>query len=114
MKWRDLIAVLHGLAIGLAAACYDPARPGEEAGAEQCPTDDDDNACQVCAKQNCCAEVIACQDDPDCDCVSDCAAEMGADFVGVCMNICAVDELPPVFDTLAECGQEADCTAACE
>lgn len=113
MKWRPLLVVLQGLAIGAAAACYDPAKPGEEAGEVQCPTDDDDNACQVCAKQNCCAELTECQGDADCDCVADCVGAMGVDQEGFCLGSCGLDELPEEYDALSECGNEAHCSAAC-
>jgi hypothetical protein len=103
------LALACGIGAAL-AACFSPASP-EEA---QCPTSDADNACEVCVKQNCCAELTACREDPDCDCASECIGEMGPSQVDACLGICDIDIAPAELDTLSECAEAADCGAACE
>lgn len=97
------------MALGL--ACYSPPAMHAE---PQCPTDDEDTACEVCVKQNCCAELTACQDDPDCDCLSECVGQMGPGQEDFCLGSCDLDTPPAMYDALAECASSADCTAACE
>jgi hypothetical protein len=107
---RVSAGVLLGMA--LATACYDPEDPA--IGGAACPTDDDDNGCEVCAKQNCCEELTTCQADPDCDCISDCTVQRGSAALDTCRTICMAAEPQPELDALGVCATEADCTAACE
>ena len=104
--WTLVLACVIGAAV---AACFSPSSAPEA----QCPTSDDDNACEVCAKQNCCAELTACQEDPDCDCVSECIGQMGPSQIDACLSICDIEIAPAELDTLAECAEAADCNAAC-
>jgi hypothetical protein len=103
-----VLACVVGAAL---AACFSPSSQPEAE--DQCPTNEVDNACEVCVKQNCCPEVTACRADGDCDCLYECLAEMPLQF-DTCMDLCEGDVAPAELDMLSECAQAADCGAACE
>ena len=73
----------------------------------------DDDACATCTKANCCAELMACQANPDCDCVVLCVGEMGIGMQMQCMMDCGVEELPPEATPLQTCVATMGCLADC-
>ncbi len=75
-----------------------------------CPPDTDDDACDTCVKESCCSEVIACQANADCKCMSDCTAE-GGDLYQ-CGQDCGLDGMNAEFMALGACSLQ-NCADQC-
>jgi hypothetical protein len=85
--------------------------------ADACAPEPDDTACLACRKENCCAEIQECVDDPDCACVLACldTIEMpGVPEAMACSEDCSVDflEVAPALIAVQQC-QDASCPRAC-
>lgn len=91
------------------------ATPGEEGGddgtGDICAAGADDNTCDTCQKQKCCAELTACSDDADCNGLATCAAACADD---TCVQTC-LDTYPDGFAILDEAAtcQTENCGTPC-
>jgi len=77
----------------------------------------DDNECQACRKEACCAELSECVASPDCACVLVCLdlVEMpGVPEAMSCADECAVDflEIVPPIVAIDMCQQD-NCSGPC-
>lgn len=77
-----------------------------------CEADADDSDCDVCIKTGCCDSYAACQDQPNCMCVLNCAND--EQTAEVCAGRCNVtaDEIANVLTVLN--GENQTCTVQCE
>jgi hypothetical protein len=69
--------------------------------------------CDACSAENCCDELMACQADADCSCLSDCIAQ-GAEIV-MCLQMCNIEPnmmMNPLLMDLREC-RNTECMQAC-
>jgi hypothetical protein len=68
---------------------------GQGGGGGPCAMDPNDNTCETCVKQSCCAQLTACYANPDCQCVASCIMATGSVFG--CYGNCGVrfSALPP-------------------
>jgi hypothetical protein len=76
-----------------------------------CAPNPTDAECTACSKANCCSQLQACSNDPDCECYMTCVYQ-GADPFG-CGTQCAVDLFAPgPVGDLVSCSA-GPCGAAC-
>jgi hypothetical protein len=70
--------------------------PSESTGMQGSPCDPDpaDDACNMCVKTNCCDEITACVNDPECQCFQECAGSMrgGFEVIMICGDQCGVED----------------------
>jgi hypothetical protein len=69
--------------------------------------------CDACTAENCCDEIMACQADQDCTCLSDCVA-MNVE-PQMCLQMCNIDPnglMNPQLLALREC-RNAECMQEC-
>ena len=55
----------------------DTTTTGDGDGDAMCPLEPEDTECDMCVKESCCAELMACEADETCVCITDCVAEGG-------------------------------------
>ena len=85
---------------------------GESTGAPSlCPPEPNDDDCAVCAKTNCCDELLACQADEVCGCFSVCLA-MGGTPMECGMQCMANPMMNDALKALRMCNQ-MQCEEAC-
>lgn len=72
-----------------------------------CESAPDDSACTVCNNTNCCAQIMNCQAEPPCACMTDCVTSV-AD-ISMCTAKCGTSKN---FSALSQCGL-LNCVAEC-
>ena len=81
-------------------------------GTAMCEIAPDDDACAVCTKENCCAELTACEANEDCNCLVQCVNEMGLGMLAQCQMDCMIQGFPPGSLDLQMCNG-ANCMTEC-
>lgn len=78
---------------------------------DPCAAAPDDTDCDMCVKGMCCAQLTACDADPECVCFQDCAGSMepSLDTPMICGQQCMIDT-PFAHPTV---GQVLSCSAGC-
>ena len=78
---------------------------------DPCAVQPNDGMCLACGKVNCCAQLLACVADADCNCVKDCF--LGGDTVANCGMMCGVQpNMNAAFMAVGACVQNS-CAAEC-
>ncbi len=87
--------------------------PGDTTGAPlaPCAPATDDTACDTCVKESCCAQLTACDADPECVCFQECAGSMppSLQVPMICGEQCEI-ATPFAHPTV---GQVLSCSAGC-
>jgi hypothetical protein len=91
----------------------DPDTGTGETGPSECPPEEDDDACSMCTKENCCPELMACQANKECDCVVACISEMGLGMQDACLEKCGAKEVPEEAGPLQTCVATSGCLQDC-
>lgn len=78
-----------------------------------CRAAPEDTECDTCTKEQCCNELIACEDDSDCICMFDCVEAMGLDGLAACQASCEVMGVPELMFPLLSCRAMSCAASGC-
>jgi len=82
----------------------------DESDASECAPPFPDQ-CTVCVYGDCCSQVLNCEADPDCLCMTQCLYVDGLELTA-CFGQCSVDGPPQTLSALFTC-EEQSCIEAC-